>query len=129
MTTVDLPDLPELPWDASEGPVFQAPWQAAAFAMTVRLHEHGHFTWPEWTDQLSSEIARAKQRGEADLGDSYYEHWLSALEKMVVAKGLGSMELLGKLKQDWTEATLATPHGQPIELGRHRPADEKRLEA
>ena len=52
----ELPELPKLPWNKEEGPVFQAPWEASAFAMTVRLFEEGHFTWPEWTDQLSTEI-------------------------------------------------------------------------
>lgn len=110
--------MPDLPWNTSEGPVFKAPWEAAAFAMTVRLHEEKHFTWPEWADHLAAEIADARERGEPDLGDTYYEHWLSALEKIVVAKGLASRDELGQLKQDWTESTLATPHGQPIELKR-----------
>ena len=115
------PVLPKLPWDSSDGPVFQAPWEAAAFAMTLWLHEEGHFTWAEWTEHLGAEIADARRRGEADLGDHYYEHWLSALEKLVVAKELGSSEQLDQLKQAWTEATVATPHGQPIELGRRSP--------
>ncbi len=119
----ELPDLPKLPWDKEEGPVFQAPWEASAFAMTVRLFEQGHFTWPEWTDALSAEIGGARKRGESDLGDRYYEYWLSALEKLVVAKGLGSADQLGQLKQDWTEATLSTPHGQPIELKNRRPLE------
>lgn len=113
-----MTEMPELPWTTSEGPVFKAPWEAAAFAMTVRLHEEKHFTWPEWADHLAAEIAGARQRGEPDLGDTYYEHWLSALEKIVVAKGLASRDELGQLKRDWTESTLATPHGQPIELKR-----------
>lgn len=108
--------LPELPWDSGDGPVFQEPWEATAFAITVRLFEQGHFTWPEWVDHLSAEIGGARGRGDPNLGDRYYEHWLSALEKIVVGKGLGSAEQLGQLKQDWTEATLATPHGKPIVL-------------
>ncbi len=119
----ELPELPKLPWNKEEGPVFQAPWEANAFAMTVRLFEQGHFTWPEWTDQLSAEIGEARKRGEPDLGDRYYEYWLSALEKLVVAKGLGTAERLGQLKEDWTEATLSTPHGQPIELKNRRPLE------
>ncbi|MEE1557214.1 MAG: nitrile hydratase accessory protein, partial [Alphaproteobacteria bacterium] len=39
--------LPSLPRD-EDGPVFDEPWQAQAFAMTVWLHEQSHFTWPEW---------------------------------------------------------------------------------
>ena len=112
----ELPALPKLPWNKEEGPVFQAPWEATAFAMTVRLFEEGHFTWPEWTDQLSAVIADARKRNEPDLGDRYYEHWLNALENIVVAKGLGTAEQLGRLTQAWTDATFATPHGPAIQL-------------
>ncbi len=112
-------ELPKLPWDSDEGPVFQEPWEANAFAITMRLFEQDYFTWPEWVDCLSAEIGGARGLGDPDLGDSYYEHWLSALEKLIVAKGLGSAEQLEQLKQDWTEATLATPHGQPIVLKDH----------
>ena len=115
--------MPQLPWEAEDGPVFKEPWEAAAFAMAVRLSEAGKFTWSEWVDYLSAEIAAAKQRGDPDLGDRYYEHWLSALEKLVIDKGLGSEAELAGLKDDWTEATIHTPHGQPIELKRRTPAD------
>ena len=70
-------DLPRLPWEAEDGPVFKEPWEATAFAMAVRLSEAGKFTWSEWVDYLSAEIAAAKQRGDPDLGDRYYEHWLN----------------------------------------------------
>jgi nitrile hydratase accessory protein len=119
----ELPELPKLPWNKEEGPVFKAPWEASAFAMTVRLFEQGHFTWPEWTERLSAEIGAARKRGEPDLGDRYYEYWLSALEKLIVATGLGTEEQLGQLKEDWTEATLSTPHGQPIELKNRPPVE------
>ena len=39
-------------------PPFREPWEAQAFAMTVKLHEAGHFTWPEWAAVLSEEIAK-----------------------------------------------------------------------
>ena len=42
------PDLPALPRDEAGAPVFQAPWEAQAFAMVVRLREAGHLTWAEW---------------------------------------------------------------------------------
>ena len=115
-------DLPQLPWEAEDGPVFKEPWEATAFAMAVRLSESGKFTWSEWVDYLSAEIAAAKRRGDPDLGDRYYEHWLNALEKLVIAKGLGSEAELASLKDDWTEATVHTPHGQPIELKKRTPA-------
>ena len=116
-------DLPKLPWEAEDGPVFKEPWEATAFAMAVRLSDAGKFTWTEWVDYLSAEIAAARQKGDPDLGDRYYEHWLAALEKLVIDKGLGSESELAALKHDWTEATIHTPHGQPIELKKRTPAD------
>lgn len=67
---------------------FREPWEAQAFAMTVKLHEAGHFTWSEWAATLSEEIAAAQDRGDPDEGQTYYHHWLRALERMVVTKGL-----------------------------------------
>lgn len=52
--------------------------------MAVSLHEKGVFTWPEWAQALASEIKAAP----ADDGSHYYEHWLTALEKLVESKGL-----------------------------------------
>ena len=47
MNPHDIMATPGLPRN-SDGPVFTAPWQAQAFAMTLALHERGVFTWPEW---------------------------------------------------------------------------------
>jgi nitrile hydratase accessory protein len=84
MTPEAWRDLPGLPWDADK-PVFNEPWEARAFAMTVALHERGLFTWPQWADALSRQIALAQSAGDADLGDTYYQHWLRALESLVSA--------------------------------------------
>ena len=118
-----LDDLPALPSDA-EGPVFRAPWEAQAFAMTIRLHEAGHFTWAEWADRLSVEIRRAQEHGDPDLGDTYYEHWLAALERLVAEKGLVPGDALVRRKEEWAEAAARTPHGQPILLTRAGPGHD-----
>ncbi|MBT3398610.1 MAG: nitrile hydratase accessory protein, partial [Rhodospirillaceae bacterium] len=39
--TLPIDRFPELPRD-DQGPVFSEPWQAEAFAMTVKLHADGH---------------------------------------------------------------------------------------
>lgn len=109
--------LPELPRD-KDGPIFRAPWEAQIFAMAVRLHERGHFTWREWAEHLGAEIAAAQEAGDPDLGDTYYEHWLRALERLVAEKGLvGTPELVSR-RDAWDRAARATPHGEPIVLGR-----------
>jgi nitrile hydratase accessory protein len=68
--------------------VFREPWEARAFALVVRLHQAGCFTWPEWVAAISAEITAAQAAGDPDLGDAYYRYWLAALEKLVVSKGL-----------------------------------------
>ena len=104
-----------LPHEIAE-PVFAEPWQAHAFALAVALHERGLFTWPEWADALAAEIAAAQQRGDSDLGDSYYAHWLAALERLVATKGASSEADLQRYRDAWDHAADRTPHGQPIEL-------------
>lgn len=104
---------------ARDEAVFAEPWQARAFGMTMALHQAGRFTWSEWVEVLSAEIAAAKARGEADAGDTYYLHWLAALERIVAAKGLGAAPELLARKAQWADAAAHTPHGQPIVLGAH----------
>jgi len=110
-------DLPGIPKD-QDGPTFREPWEAEAFALTIRLHEAGRFTWEEWAATLSQEITAAQKAGDADLGDTYYSHWLAALERLCREKGLVSADDQSGRKEAWREAYLATPHGQPVELKR-----------
>ena len=107
--------LPSLPRD-EDGPVFKEPWEAEAFAMTLNLHAQGHFTWPEWVEHLGAEISAARDAGDADRGDTYYLHWLKALEGLVAEKGLLTTDDLANRRDAWDKAARATPHGQPIVL-------------
>ena len=110
-----LAALPRLPRDEG-GPVFSEPWQAQAFALAVKLSEHGHFTWKEWANVLADELKVAASRGEYDDGSHYYEHWLAALERLVAAKGLSDPVAMLARKEAWAEAYRHTPHGKPVEL-------------
>ncbi|MBA4177603.1 MAG: nitrile hydratase accessory protein [Leptothrix sp. (in: Bacteria)] len=101
-------------------PVFAEPWQAHAFALAVSLHRQGLFTWTEWAQALAAQIAAAQAAGDADTGDTYYRHWLAALERLVAEKGASSEAELESHRQAWDHAADRTPHGQPIEL---RPED------
>jgi nitrile hydratase accessory protein len=107
--------LPRLPRDTG-GPVFAEPWEAQAFALAVRLAEQGHFTWKEWAAALAQELKAAADRGEPDDGSRYYQHWLSALERLVAAKGLTDSAAMLTRKEAWADAYRHTPHGKPVEL-------------
>jgi len=111
--------IPSIPSDP-EGPVFREPWEAQAFAMTLSLHERGLFTWPQWAATLADEIKRAQAAGDPDTGETYYRHWLNALERLVAEKGVTEPPTLARYQHAWDHAADRTPHGEPIEL---RPGD------
>lgn len=96
--------------------MFAEPWQAQAFALAVGLFEQGHFTWKEWAAALAGELKAAADRGEPDDGSRYYEHWLTALERLVSAKGFADPCAMRERKEAWADAYRHTPHGRPVEL-------------
>lgn len=109
------PVLPGLETDA-DAPVFREPWEAQAFALAVKLHEAGLFTWEEWAAALSAEITAAQSAGDPDLGNTYYRHWQRALERLVMDKGAAMAGELEERVETWRQAYLNTPHGQPVDL-------------
>jgi nitrile hydratase accessory protein len=125
MTTLSRPEslreaervaaLPQLPRDEG-GPIFSEPWEAQAFALAVNLSEQGHFTWKEWAATLAEELKVAAGGGEADDGSRYYQHWLAALERLTVAKGLCDRAAMTSRKEAWADAYRHTPHGKPVVL-------------
>ena len=107
--------VPGLPHDA-EGPVFREPWEAQAFAMAVALNQRGLFGWDEWAAMLGDEIKAAQLSGDPDTGETYYRHWLAALERMVAHKGIADRAAVKRYHDAWERAADRTPHGAPIEL-------------
>ena len=114
--------VPTIPRD-EDGPVFGEPWEAQSFAITLGLHDQGLFTWKEWTAALGVEIKRAQEEGDPGTGETYYLHWLAALERIVREKGVADQATLDRYRDAWRRAADRTPHGQPILL------DPKDIEA
>jgi nitrile hydratase accessory protein len=108
-------ELADLPRDAA-GPVFREPWEAQAFAMALALNARGLFTWDEWAAALAQEIKTAQAAGDPDLGDTYYRHWLNALERLVRSKNIAGVDTLARYQRAWEHAAERTPHGAPIAL-------------
>lgn len=78
---------------------FNAPWEAQVFAMVVQLGDRGFFSWTEWADTLGAVIRDAKAAGDPDLGDTYYEHWIRALERILRARGLADETAIDALAE------------------------------
>jgi nitrile hydratase accessory protein len=117
-------------------PVFDQPWQAQIFALVVRLHEQGLFSWPEWSATLGQVLAEAQiapqapdRRGGTEMQDpretswhclgapdASWDHWPTALERLLVARAIAAPGALVALRQAWRLADDVTPHGQPVRL-------------
>jgi nitrile hydratase accessory protein len=101
-------------------PVFHEPWEAQAFALAVSLNQRGVLSSQEWAETLGAEIRKAQAGGDPDSGETYYHHWLAALERLIAAKGLADAPTLARTREAWRRANARTPHGTPIEL---KPSD------
>lgn len=108
-----LTGSPQLPKSSEGDPVFAEPWQAEAFAITVRLHEKGVFSWSEWAETLSRELYKPGRRAD---GSDYFDCWVAALSRLLTELSIASETLLDHLTRSWQRAAEATPHGQPILL-------------
>ena len=82
----------------TDEPVFQAPWEAHAFAIVHQLAADEHYSWPEWTEQLAAEIAVAEQHAPGE--HAYYELWVNACEKLLAAKGIVELDAIEQKMTD-----------------------------
>jgi nitrile hydratase accessory protein len=99
-----------------DGPVFREPCEAEAFALAVSLNERELFTWKEWAKILGEEIKKAQAAGDPDTGETYYQHWLATLERILAEKGVADPAMLTRIRHAWQRACVRTPHGSPIAL-------------
>ncbi len=110
--------------DDGSGPVFASPWQAQIFSLVVGLNESGCFSWNEWAEALSREIAEDSNGGadgvmtheEIDPSNSYYGLWVSALEQILARKTILDSDEVRERVAQWREAYLNTLHGVPVTL-------------
>ncbi|EGL84004.1 nitrile hydratase beta subunit [Caldalkalibacillus thermarum TA2.A1] len=70
--------------------VFEEPWERRSFGMALALYEEKRYTsWDDFRTRLIQEIAKWESSENQDKLDwNYYEHWLAALEQLVVETGM-----------------------------------------
>lgn len=104
--------------------VFDAPWQARAFAIAVALAEDGAYEWSAFQRRLIDEIERTESHPEVDTEsaeEQYYRQWLAALERLLVADGVVHRDELAERAQafangerdasEWVEGHHHGEHG------------------
>ena len=115
-----FPDLLHDSGKDEQQQVFAEPWEAHAFAIAVKLSEKGLFKWSDWTNALAEEIKEAKDQGQPDFGNTYYQFWLSALETILLEKNILKKSDLNSKMEQWRHAYLSTPHGNPVKLVKYK---------
>jgi nitrile hydratase accessory protein len=114
---VGIDDASLKPLAAVDGePAFDEPWQAEVLAIADTLVQSGLFSAGAWSDALGAALAKASADGAADNQETYYQCALSALETLVAEHSeIDRQAMVGK-RNDWEQAYLSTPHGQPVNL-------------
>lgn len=104
--------------DDAPAPVFEEPWHAQVFAITVALNEAGVFQWTDWANRFG---AKLKQRGlthELNGGSDYFHAWIETLEDFLADQKIALPSELQALKSAWEQAYLQTPHGESVKIQR-----------
>lgn len=73
--------------------VFEAPWQARAFALTVALRREGDFPWEAFQTRLIEELedvegGAAASAGAEETEAAYYRAWLAAVERLLLEEDI-----------------------------------------
>ena len=97
-------------------PVFEAPWHAQLFAITVHLNQTGRLDWPDWAQRFGATLARHGASRDLNGGDDYFNAWLETLEGFLAEEAGISRHDTDAMRLAWEKAYLATPHGQPVRL-------------
>jgi nitrile hydratase accessory protein len=75
--------------------VFEAPWEGRAFGLAVAMSDQDQHAWEEFRQRLIAQI------GPAESDTPYYEHWLAALESLLVDRGVLTREELDRRTEEY----------------------------
>ena len=99
-------------------PVFEEPWHAQVFAITVALNEAGVFQWTDWANRFGATLKQHGLTHELNGGSDYFHAWIETLEDFLADQQIALPSDLQVLKSAWKQAYLQTPHGQPVKIQR-----------
>jgi nitrile hydratase accessory protein len=97
-------------------PAFQEAWQAEALAIATILVEQGVFHSSSWSAALGSALKEAEFENREDSQETYYQCVVSALEQLLDESGRIDRAQMVRTREDWQQAYLSTPHGEPVVL-------------
>ena len=72
---------------------FSQAWERQAFGVALALSKSGHFDWEDFRQKLISAIGEWEEsHALEDPSWSYYERWLTALERLLVQEQIVTAE-------------------------------------
>jgi len=95
---------------------FDEPWQAEALAIADTLVQNGMFSAGTWSAALGEALRNAEAGGASDDQQTYYQCVVAALEGLIAQYSEIDRPAMSAKRDDWEQAYLATPHGQPVKL-------------
>lgn len=102
--------------DGAPEPVFEDPWHAQVFALTVYLNESGQLPWSDWATRFGATLKRHGVGKDLDGGEDYFNAWLETLEAVLAEAGAAAPQEASDVRAAWERAYLSTPHGAPVRL-------------
>jgi nitrile hydratase accessory protein len=89
---------------------FSQAWERQAFGVALALSKTGHFDWEDFRQKLIAAIGEWEDTHSLeDPSWSYYERWLTALERLLVEEKLVTTEDLAAYLPSEPEAVMAPP--------------------
>ena len=95
---------------------FDEPWQAEALAIADTLVQNGMFSAGAWSQALGEALRQSEADGASDNQQTYYQCVLVALEGLIAQHSDIDRPAMTAKREDWEQAYLSTPHGQPVKL-------------
>jgi nitrile hydratase accessory protein len=99
--------------------LFEAPWEARVFGLTMALIEAGAFEHDEFRAELIAEIGSWEAGHEAGGTYRYYERWLAALATLLAAKELCAADLLAARERELAARPAGHDHPHRHDSGGH----------
>ena len=114
--SLDTPEHPQPFRRADDQPAFDDHWQAQVLAMVDTLITSGAITPSSWSEAFGANLKRAHDAGKPDDMEMYYTVALQTLETIVTDQCNVTDDEIATRYEDWKQAYLRTPHGEPVEL-------------
>jgi nitrile hydratase accessory protein len=92
--------------------VFEAPWEARVFGLTLALCDAGAIDYETFRRRLIDEVGAWDRDAPPGAAYCYYARWLAALERVLDEAGLCARDLLDHRERELAARPAGHDHGR-----------------